>query len=82
MDKEDLQKFIGVELMFFLVDFVYTGTVSSVLSNSVVLTNAVIVYDTGSFADAGWARSEPLPVASFMIKYSEIKQYGVLQQPS
>jgi hypothetical protein len=61
VDGEGLVKFLGQRVTLFCTNYFYTGVLSGVNDNCVLLENAGVVFETGSFSDKEWKDYQPLP---------------------
>ena len=54
VEGEGLQSLLGEKVILFCMNYFYAGTLTGVNSDCVLLENAGIVYETGSFSDKTW----------------------------
>ena len=59
--KNPLDALIGERLTFFCLNYIYTGTLTSVTEDCVLLTDPAIVYETGPFNEKHWKDAQALP---------------------
>ena len=78
VEGEGLVSLIGQRVTFFCMNYIYTGKLIGVNESDVLLTDAAIVYETGSFSDAGWKDAQGLP-NNLYIRTSSIESYMVLK---
>ena len=78
VEGEGLVSLIGQRVTFFCMNYIYTGKLIGVNESDVLLTDAAIVYETGSFSDADWEDAQGLP-NNLYIRTSSIESYMVLK---
>ena len=52
---------MGKKITLFCMNYVYTGTLDSRSVDTVKLTDASVVFETGAFSEKGWKDFENLP---------------------
>ena len=75
---EGLEKLLGDRVTLFCANYIYTGTLSGVNENCVLLTDAAIVYETGLFSDKKWKDAQSLP-DSWYVQVNAIESFGKLK---
>jgi hypothetical protein len=75
---EGLEALLGEVITLFCCRYIYTGKLIGVNDNDVLLTNAGIVYETGTLTDNTWKDMQPLP-HDWYVKIGSIESYGVLK---
>lgn len=75
---EGLDKLLGERITLFCMNYIYTGKLSGVNEKCVLLTEASIVYETGSFTDKAWKDAQPLP-GDWYVSTNSIESFGVLK---
>lgn len=75
---EGLDKLLGERITLFCMNYIYTGKLSGVNEKCVLLTEASIVYETGSFTDKSWKDAQPLP-GDWYVSTNSIESFGVLK---
>jgi len=78
VEGKGLVSLIGQRVTFFCMNYIYTGKLIGVNESDVLLTDAAIVYETGSFSDADWEDAQGLP-NNLYIRTSSIETYMVLK---
>lgn len=78
---EGLLKLLGERVTLYCQTYIYSGILSGVNDDCVLLTNAEIVYDTGAFSEKSWSTSEKFPNDWYVSK-SMIESFGVLKNAS
>lgn len=75
---EGLVSLLGQRVTFYCINYIYCGDLVGVNDTFVKLSNAEIVYDTGSVSKKGWELSEKLP-SDLYIKTAAIESYMILK---
>jgi len=75
---EGLEKLLGERVTLFCMNYIYTGKLSGVNEKCVLLTDAAIVYETGSFTDKSWKDAQSLPY-DWYVSIGSIESFGVLK---
>lgn len=78
VDGEGLEKLIGQRVTFFCINYIYTGLLTGVSENDVLLTEAGIVYETGELNTKDWNDIQLLP-GNWYVRTSCIESYGILK---
>jgi hypothetical protein len=78
VDGEGLVGLLGERVTLFCLNYIYTGTLSGVNDDCVLLEDAGIVYETGSFQDEAWKDMQKLP-SKWYVRLATIESYGVLK---
>ena len=78
VDGEGLVKLLGERVTLFCAVYIYTGTLSGVNDDCVLLEDAAIVYETGAFTEKAWKDAQKLPNAWYVQK-SAIESFGILK---
>ena len=74
---EGLESLIGEKVILFCMNYFYSGKLVGVNDNDVLLEDAHIVYETGSFAEEGWKDAQKLSFCEkFYIRTAAIESYG------
>ena len=76
--KNPMVEMIGQRLTFFCANYIYTGILSGVNESCVLLTDAAIVYETGSFSEKEWNDAQKLP-CEWYVQIQAIESFGVLK---
>lgn len=61
VDGEGLVALMGKKVMLFCLNYIYTGTLTGVNNTCVLLEDARIVYETGSFDNKKFTDAQKLP---------------------
>lgn len=75
VEPEGLVGLLGERITLFCLNYFYTGTLSGVNEDDVLLTEPSIVYETGSFSDKTWKDAQRLP-CDLYVRISAIEAYG------
>ena len=78
VENEGLDCLMGQGVTFFCGNYIYTGKLVGVNDEYVKLEDAAIVFETGSFSDKEWKKSESLPKPVYVMK-SFIESFMVLK---
>jgi hypothetical protein len=78
VEGEGLLALLGERVTLFCLNYIYTGNLMGVNDTCVLLENAGIVYETGSFNEKGWKDCQPLP-GPWYVQMSAIESFGVLK---
>lgn len=73
---EGLVGLLGKQVFIFTAGYFFTGLLSGVNSDDILLENPSIVYETGPWTSAPkWADSQKLPTSSIYIKTGHIEAF-------
>ena len=64
VEGEGLGSLMGQRITLFCMNYIYTGKLGKLVgvnTDAVMLEDAAIVFETGSFGDAKWKDAQPLP---------------------
>ena len=75
---EGFEKLLGSRITLFCMNYIYTGDLTGVNADCVLLTNPAIVYETGPFDTKTWKDSQNLPNTLYVMKNS-IESFGVIK---
>lgn len=78
VEGEGLLALLGKRVTLMCLNYIYTGDLIGVNSTCVLLKDAYIVYETGSFSDSQWKDAQKL-AKEFYIQISAIESFGVLK---
>jgi len=74
---EGLQSLLGETVVLFCMNYFYTGKLTGVNDDDVILTDPEIIYETGSFSDSGWKDAQRLLFCDELyIRTASIESYG------
>lgn len=77
VDNEGLMGLLGQHVMVFCLSYIYAGTLEGVNDECILLTDAKIVYETGSFETKGYETAQSLPGKKFYIMKKNIESFGL-----
>lgn len=78
MQTDGLVKLLGKTVTLYCASYIYTGILEGVNGNSVLLSKAGIVYDTGSSADKEWKLIEYFPgEGEWYVQLSAVESFGL-----
>ena len=66
---------LGKEICIFGAVYIYSGTLSGVNGDTVMLTNTSIVYETGAFSDKKWKDAQKMPANEVMIQKAMVESF-------
>ena len=75
---EGLEKLLGERVTLFCANYIYTGVLSGVNEDCVLLMEAAIVYETGPFNDKKWKDAQSLP-SEWYVQINAIESFGKLK---
>lgn len=78
VDGEGLVGLLGQRVTLFCLNYIYTGNLTGVNATCVLLEDAHIVYETGSFGDKKWADAQKLP-NSLYVQTNAIEAFGLVK---
>jgi len=78
VEGEGIIKFLGERITIFCANYIYTGTLTDVNDDCVLLSDAAIVYETGPFTDKVWKDAQKLP-GPWYVALAAIESYGALK---
>ncbi|KKL17458.1 hypothetical protein LCGC14_2485330 [marine sediment metagenome] len=76
--EDGLEALMGERVTFFCINYIYTGKLSGVNDKYIMLEDAGIVYETGSFAEKEWKDYQPLQHPIFVM-LSAIESFAVMK---
>ena len=77
-ENEGLLELMGQRVTLFCLNYIYTGDLVGVNESVVMLKNAAIVYETGSFTDSEWKDAQALPRPVYVMLRC-VESYTVLK---
>ena len=75
---EGLDKLLGDRVTLFCLNYIYTGKLAGVNETCVLLTDAAIVYETGSFEVSSWKDAQLLG-SDWYVQIATIESFGILK---
>lgn len=78
VENEGLIKLIGEKVTLFCQIYIYSGKLIGVNETCVLLSDASIVYETGSFTDKQWKDVQALP-HDWYVQINSIESFGLMK---
>ena len=78
VEGEGFMALLGERVTLFCMNYFYTGILTGVNKEDLLLTNPSIVYETGSFSEKAWKDAQPLP-GPIYVRISAIEAYGIIK---
>ena len=78
VEGEGLMSLIGQRVTLFCSTYIYTGKLVGVNDTCVKLTDASIVYETGTLTDKNWNDAQKLP-NDWYVQLPSVESYGLLK---
>lgn len=75
---EGLFALLGERVTLFCMNYIYTGKLSGVNDECVLLEDAHIVYETGPFTEKNWKDAQKLP-SSLYVQKAAIESFGIVK---
>lgn len=75
VEGEGLLAFLGKEILIIASSYFYTGKLTGVNTDCILLEDASIVFETGSFSKKGYDNSEKLPGHKVYIQKALIEAF-------
>ena len=75
VEGEGLVALLGENVLIFCMNYIYTGVLTGVNTNDILLEKARIVYDTGAFTDKTFQDAQALPNVLY-IRTNSIESYS------
>jgi hypothetical protein len=72
---EGLAALLGQTIMVWCVNYIYTGTLTGVNEDCVLLTDPAVVYETGPFTTPGYKDAQPLHCKSLYVRTGAIEAF-------
>lgn len=78
VDGEGLVALMGERVTLFCLNYIYTGKLIGVNTSFVLLEEAYVVYNTGSFDSKDWADAQRIG-KEWYVQSSSIESFGILK---
>ena len=78
VEGEGLEALLGERVTLFCMNYFYTGNLTGVNKTCVLLEDAYVVFETGSFDSKTWKDAQKLPNAWY-VQTSAIESFGKLK---
>jgi hypothetical protein len=79
VENSGFEEYIGEVITLFCCRYIYTGKLTGVSVTTLELTDAAIVYETGSFDKKDWSDAQKLPHSIWNVERSSIESWGKLK---
>lgn len=76
--EDGLEALMGGRVTFYCGVYIYTGKLIGVNEKYVLLTDASVVYETGSYLDNQWKDAQKLPHDWYVMLHA-VESFGVLK---
>ncbi len=77
VEREGLVGLLGEHVLIYAMSYIYSGKLSGVNSECILLEDAKIVYETGAFDKAGYTDAQSLPKGKIYIMKRNIEAFGM-----
>lgn len=74
-----LESLLGEKITLFCANYIYTGVLIGVNTQSILLKDPSIVYETGCFKSKNYKDEQSLNVSEFFISIASIESFGKLK---
>lgn len=78
VDSQGLEALLGEQVTFFCLNYIYHGKLIGVNTDDVLLQDAYIVYETGSFQEAGFKDAQ-FVASEWRLRTVTIEAYGIVE---
>ena len=78
VEGEGLEALLGKRITMFCMNYIYTGMLTGVNDDCILLSDAAIVYETGELNSDAWKDAQDLP-ADWYMQISAIESFGILK---
>jgi hypothetical protein len=75
---EGLESLLGESVTLWCECYIYSGKLIGVNTHDVLLDDAAVVYETGSFNEAGFKDAQKLP-SQWYVRTGKIESYGLMK---
>lgn len=79
IEGEGLEGLMGERVTLFCQIYIYTGKLVGVNSDFVLLEDASVVYETGSFDNKDWENAQKLPKKNWYVTKGAIESFGIMK---
>lgn len=79
VEDEGLIGLLNERITVFCINYFYTGILAGVNKEDILLTDAYIIYETGSWSEAQWKDAQKLP-NDIYVRISAIESYGIMKK--
>lgn len=71
-----LESLLAQEVLVMCQNYFYTGKLTGINTDSIELSNASLVYETGSWSEKGYKDAQKLPGAVWYVQLRAIESFG------
>ena len=79
VESEHLASLLGQSVTFFCMNYIYTGILTEVATDTCKLFQPAIVYETGPFGEPAWKDAQRLPKDNLFIYLNTIESFMELK---
>lgn len=76
---EGFMKLLGEVITVYCMNYIYSGKLTGVNDDCILLEGARIVYDTGAHDTKAWASAEAMPRGEWYIMKNAIESFGIFK---
>lgn len=80
VENEGLTALMGEHVLIYAMSYFYCGTLTGINAECILLEDAKLVYETGSFDKAGYTDAQALPGKKIYIMKRNIEAFGLGKQ--
>lgn len=77
---DGLESLLGEYVQLWCLNYIYSGKLIGVNTNDVVLSEAVVVYETGKMTDKQFKFAEPVASEELFVRTAAIESYSLAPQ--
>lgn len=79
VEKEGMIKLMGTKVVLFCLNYIYSGKLVGVNDTCVLLSDAMIVYETGDFKSKSFKDAQPLWTNEWYVQLNAIESFGTME---
>jgi hypothetical protein len=76
---EGMESLLGEIITVFCCRYIYTGKLTGIDNDCILLENPSIVYETGEFDNKEWGDVQKLPQDKWYIQKASIESFGIMK---
>lgn len=76
---EGLESLMGEKVTLMCTRYTYTGVLTGIDDNFVMLDEPYIVYETGAFDKKEWADAQKLPKKQWYVMLHSVESFGIMK---
>jgi hydroxyacyl-ACP dehydratase HTD2-like protein with hotdog domain len=77
--KHGLAALLGKNVTLWCTRYIYTGKLIGISSDSCLLEDPSLVYETGKFSEPNWADAQKLPKKQWYVMLHSIESFGIMK---